>query len=172
MKLVAIIVSVLLLLCGCAAEETYETVMDVWEEQPVPEAKSICVDLPGESAMPVMESDGGRVYVSSDYEIYVQTMPGGDIGATIEEMSGHPRESLTVLSTMQDDVMRYDFVWATAGEGGDLLGRGIVLDDGNYHYVLTALADEKASSRVQPAWKEIFGSFRLAQEREEISTGS
>jgi hypothetical protein len=161
MKLVAIIVAVLLLFCGCAAEETYETVMDVWEEVPAPEAKSICVDLPGESAMPVMESDGGRVYVSSEYEIYVQTMPGGDIGATIEEMSGHPQESLTVLSTMQDDAMRYDFVWATAGEGGDMLGRGIILDDGSYHYTMTVLrgADTVQSSTV--VWDAVFSSFRL-----------
>lgn len=161
MKLVAIIVSVLLLLCGCAAEETYETVMDVWEEVPAPEAKSICVDLPGESAMPVMESDGGRVYVSSEYEIYVQTMPGGDIGATIEEMSGHPQESLTVLSTMQDDAMRYDFVWATAGEGGDLLGRGIILDDGNYHYTMTVLRDADTVQSSTVVWDAVFSSFRL-----------
>jgi hypothetical protein len=161
MKLVAIIVAVLLLFCGCAAEETYETVMDVWEEVPAPEAKSICVDLPGESAMPVMESDGGRVYVSSEYEIYVQTMPGGDIGATIEEMSGHPRESLTVLSTMQDDAMRYDFVWATAGEGGDLLGRGIILDDGSYHYTMTVLRDADTVQSSTVVWDAVFSSFRL-----------
>ena len=161
MKLVAMIVSVLLLFCGCAAEETYETVMDVWEEVPAPEAKSICVDLPGESAMPVMESDGGRVYVSSDYEIYVQTMPGGDIGATIEEMSGHPQESLTVLSTMQDDAMRYDFVWATAGEGGDLLGRGIILDDGSYHYTMTVLRDADTVQSSTVVWDAVFSSFRL-----------
>ena len=161
MKLVAMIVSVLLLFCGCAAEETYETVMDVWEEVPAPEAKSICVDLPGESAMPVMESDGGRVYVSSDHEIYVQTMPGGDIGATIEEMSGHPQESLTVLSTMQDDAMRYDFVWATAGEGGDLLGRGIILDDGSYHYTMTVLRDADTVQSSTVVWDAVFSSFRL-----------
>ena len=161
MKLVAIITAMLLLLCGCAAEETYETVLDVWEAQPLPEAKTICVDLPGESAMPVMETDGGRVYVSSDYEIYVQTMPGGDIGATIEEMSGYPQEILTVLSTMQEDAMRYDFVWATAGEGGDFLGRGIILDDGNYHYTMTVLRDADTVQDSAVVWDAVFSSFRL-----------
>ena len=161
MKLVAIIIAVLLLLCGCAAEETYETVLDVWEEQPLPEARSICVDLPGESAMPVMETDGGRVYVSSDYEIYVQTMTGGDIGATIEEMSGYPQETLTVLSTMQEDAMRYDFVWATAGEGGDFLGRGIILDDGNYHYTMTVLRDADTVQASAVVWDAVLSSFRL-----------
>jgi hypothetical protein len=83
------------------------------------------------------------------------------IGATIEEMSGHSRESLTVLTTMQDDAMRYDFVWATAGEGGDLLGRGIVLDDGNYHYTMTVLRDADTVQTSAVVWDEVFSSFRL-----------
>lgn len=114
------------LLCGCGAQETYETVNDVWLESELPAARSILVELPGESALPAMEHDGGRAYVSNDYEVYIQTMPGGDLSATVEAMSGFAPEKLTVLSTSQEDVARHEFVWATAGEGGDLLGRGVI----------------------------------------------
>lgn len=162
MKLVATIAAAMLLLCGCAAEQTYETVLDVWQEQQEITPRAICVDLPGESAMPAMDSDGGRVYISSDYEIYIQTLPGGDIDATMQALSGYQREDLTVLSTMQEDTAKYEFVWATAGEGGDLLGRGIILDDGNYHYTMAVLRNADTAQKSAVVWDGVFSSFRLA----------
>ena len=153
---------VAVLLCGCGAQETYETVHDVWMEGELPEARSILVELPGESALPVMEHDGGRAYVCNDYEIYIQTMPGGDLGATLETMSGFAPEKLTVLSTSQEDVSRHEFVWATAGEAGDLLGRGVVLDDGYYHYTMTVLRSAQKAEHSSVVWDGVFSSFRLA----------
>lgn len=153
--------AVVLLLCGCAAEETYETVLDVWEEQEMPSPRAISVDLPGETAMPAMESDSGRAYISTEYEIYIQTMPAGDISATMEAMSGFESEDLTILSTMQEDAQRYEFVWASAGEGGDYLGRGVILDDGNYHYTMTVLRNAETAQESSVVWDGVFSSFRL-----------
>lgn len=150
------------LLCGCAATQTYETVSDVWQEGEQPAPRSVLVELPGESALPVMEHDGGRAYVCNDYEIYIQTMPGGDLGATLEAMSGFAPEKLTVLSTSQEDISRHEFVWATAGEAGDLLGRGVVLDDGNYHYTMTVLRSAEKEESSSVVWDGVFSSFRLA----------
>ena len=94
------------------------------------------------------------------------------MNATIRNATGLNREDLQIMQTEENGIKRYRWVWATGGENGVQVGRGCILDDGNYYYVLTALVDEAATGRVQSAWKEIFGSFRLAQEREEISTGS
>ena len=150
------------LLCGCNAQETYETVSDVWAEEALPEPRSILVDLPGESALPVMEQSGGRAYVCNDYEIYIQTMAGGDLNTTVEAMSGFTPERLTVLTTSQGDVSRHEFVWATAGEGGDFLGRGVILDDGNYHYTLSVLRNAQNADSSAVVWDSVFSSFRLA----------
>ena len=82
------------------------------------------------------------------------------------------KEKLQIIETKQGVTKRYQWVWTTNGENGTQVGRGCILDDGAYHYVLTALADEEKAEKVQPQWKEVFASFTLATEREEISTGS
>lgn len=155
------VVAAMLLLCGCTQREEFETVMDVLEVQEYPLPRAISVDLPGETSLPVMESDNGRAYLCNDYEIYIQTLPGGDVDATMEAMTGFERESLTVLSTMAEEIQRYEFVWASAGEGGDFLGRGIILDDGNYHYTMSVLRNVETEQTSAVVWDGVFSSFRL-----------
>lgn len=151
-----------LLLSGCAAEETYETVADELVVAAMAQPRSISVELPGEAAVPAVEGESGRMYLCQDYEIYIQTMDAGDLNATIQTVSGYAREDLTVMETEQDSVKRYEFVWASAGEKGDRIGRGVVLDDGNYHYVMTVLRDAETTATSQVVWSDVFGSFSLA----------
>lgn len=148
-------------LTGCGAAPTMETVADVMVEPAAPEPRAISVILPGETAMPAMESDAGRIYMGSDYEICIQTLPGGDLSSTVESMSGFAHDDLTVMTTQQDGYARHEFVWASAGEGGDLLGRGVVLDDGNYHYALTVLRSAGTEGTSTVVWDGVFSSFRL-----------
>ena len=151
-----------LLLCGCAAEETFETVADVWVQQEEVQPREISVSLPGEAAMPAVESESGRMYLCEDYEIYIQTMEAGDLNATIQTVSGYSKEDLTVMETESDGVKRYDFVWACAGEKGDRLGRGVILDDGDTHYVMTVLRDADTTKISQIVWSDVFDSFSLS----------
>ena len=76
------------------------------------------------------------------------------------------------MQTQENGIKKYQWVWAAGGETGTQVGRGCILDDGYYHYILTALADEDAVRKLQMSWKELFGSFRLTEERENVSTGS
>jgi len=108
-----------------------------------------------------MESDKGRMYICSDYEICIQTMESGDLSATVETLSGFTPEEITLLTTAKEDIQRYEFVWAAAGEGGDLLGRGVILDDGCYHYTMTVLRSADAQQTSQVVWDTVFSSFRL-----------
>ena len=151
----------MLLLAGCRAEETFETVTDEQVMPVMAQRGHICVELPGETSLPVMENDNGRVYVTNDYEIVIQTLEAGDLHQTMEVMSGHSMEDLTVMETVSGDISRYEFVWASAGEGGDLTGRGVILDDNRYHYCMSILCAVKPDEKSQTNWEQVFSSFCL-----------
>ena len=150
-----------LLLCGCGVNETMETVADELVVPVMAQPKKISVSLPGEAAIPAVESDSGRIYVCQDYEIVIQTYPSGDLNATMEELCGYARDALTVMSTEQNGIRRHEFVWASAGEGGDQLGRAVILDDGNYHYTMTVTRPADTTETSQVTWSQVFSSFAL-----------
>ena len=146
------------LLTGCTAEETLETVNDEWIVPAMAQPREISVRLPDSALAPVLEQDGRRLYMGQNYEIMVETMTSGNLDATIRTLSGYEKDQLTVLETGQEDVKRYEFVWTTAGEKGDRLGRAVVLDDGDYHYCMSVLRDAGDTLVV---WKDVFRSFSL-----------
>ena len=148
-----------LLLCGCRAEETLETVSDEWLVPAMAKPREISVHLPEDAVTPVLEQDDRRLFMGQGYEIMLETLASGDLNGTIRTLSGYDREQLTVLETRQGDADRYDFVWTTAGEVGDRLGRAVILDDGEYHYCMSVLRNPGDS---QVTWKSVFGSFSLS----------
>lgn len=146
------------LLCGCKAEETLETVNDEWIVPVMAQPREISVRLPDNAVAPVLEQDDRQLYMGQDYEIMLETLAAGDLNATIRALSGYEKDQLTVLETRQGDADRYDFVWTTAGEQGDRLGRAVILDDGDYHYCMSVLRDAGDTNIV---WQDVFGSFSL-----------
>lgn len=149
-----------LLLCGCGADETLETVADEWLVPVMAQPREVTLRLPENLVMPVLEEADRRMYLGKDYEIMVETMASGDLDATLRSLTGYTGSGLTLIRTGQDDVERYDFVWTAAGEQGERLGRGTILDDGDYHYCLTVLRDETEALIV---WQDVFESFSLIQ---------
>lgn len=156
------LIFVCLLLSGCGAEQTMETVADEWVEEVMAPAREILVELPEEAAAPAAENADGRIYLCSDYEIEIHTMPGGDLDATIRNLCGYDRDALTVISSNPQGLKRYDFVWTAVGEGGDRIGRAVILDDGTYHYTMTVLRTAESVERSQIVWRSVFESFTLA----------
>lgn len=146
------------LLCGCKAEETLETVSDEWIVPVMAQPREISVRLPDNVVVPVMEQDGRKLYMGQNYEILLETLAAGDLNDTIRTISGFEKEQLTVLQTRQEELDRYEFVWTATGERGELLGRAVILDDGNYHYCMTVLRDAEESIVV---WQDVFSSFAL-----------
>ena len=160
MKRILLVLLMSLLLAGCAEAELGETVADVWQEAvTVAAPRETRLELPGEAVACAMESDTGRLYFGDGYEVMVQTLSGGDLDATIRALTGFDREDITVIQS-QNDPKRWEFAWASAGEGGERLGRGVVLDDGNYHYCLTVLQDADDDD-CQIIWSQVFNSFEL-----------
>ena len=147
-----------LLLCGCGAEETLETVADEWMVPAMAQPREVALRLPEDLAMPVLEEDDRKMYLGEDYEIMVETLESGSLDATLRSLTGYPADRLTVIRTSQNDVDRYDFVWTAAGEQGERLGRGAILDDGDYHYCLSVLRDGDERNVV---WQDVFASFSL-----------
>ena len=155
------ITALLILLSGCAGQETFETVTDEMVAPVLVEARQIIVELPEDAAAPTVESENGSLYICQGYEIGIQTLEAGDLDATIRSVSGYGAEDLTLIRTVVGDMDRYDFVWACAGETGDRVGRGAVLDDGNYHYVLTVISDAEDAMQFEEVWQKMFQSFSV-----------
>lgn len=163
-----------LLLTGCAAEESFETMMDEVSNPVRAEPMHILIDLPEEAAKQAMSSEeNGSVYLCEDYVLTLQTLPGGDLHKTLREATGFEREELALIETVQEEATRYVCVWSSLGENGDQIGRCAVLDDGNYHYVLTAMADEEKAGKLSSgAWESVFSSFRLIEKEDMVNSGS
>lgn len=149
-----------LVLTGCASEETFETVADEQVLSVMATPKQIQVDLPEEAVAPVLESEGEQIYLCDGYEILIEVKPAGDLTGTVRELSGYEKKDLTVMETQWQEVSRYDFVWASAGESGDRLGRAVILDDGEYHYCMSVLRDAEGEDS-QIVWDQVFSSFAL-----------
>ena len=112
--------------------------------------------------MPVSETESGRLYLCRDYEIALQTLSSGDLDATLRSVTGYGKEDLTILETLRSRMPCYEFTWTCAGETGDRIGQGILMDDGNFHYVMTALWDAEKTETMQLSWSEVFSSFDVA----------
>ena len=60
MKRLWIIGVLMMMLCGCAPVEDFETMKDVYAPQELSEPAQIALTLPGDAASPVMESENGK----------------------------------------------------------------------------------------------------------------
>ena len=157
-----ILVVLMALLAGCAQQqEVFETVADDLETPVMAAPRQISVRLPEDTVVPVLENDQEQVYLCDDYELILQTVSSGDLDATVQTLTGCARDRLTLVKTCQNDLDRYDFVWTCAGEKGDMLGRGVILDDGSYHYCMSVLRSADGTKKSRIVWSDVFGSFNL-----------
>jgi len=152
---------VCVLLAGCSAEETFETIAD---DVMIPDAapmRQVLLELPMEAAVPASETEDGKIYLCDGYEITLQTLPAGDLNGTVRSVSGFSKEDLTIIGYPASDYVRYDMVWSSAGESGQRIGKAAILDDGNYHYVLSILADAQRVREYEAVWQEMLDSYAL-----------
>ena len=162
MKKWFVVVFAVMLLTGCSTQQTFETVDDVFGGDNGATVGTVKLSMPEEAATPVMESEtGGRLYLCDGYDLTVQTMEGGDLNRTLQQMTGYPADALQCMKTKPGGITRYDLAWTSAGEKGDLVARGVVLDDGNYHYVVTVMADAQVSGSLRGTWETLLESVGL-----------
>lgn len=150
-----------LLLTGCdatGAMETLGNVEHVSATQPV--MRKIRLALPQDATVLTMSGED-TIYLCQDYAIAVQVLPGGDLSGTIRSITGFEKDVLTVMETACGDHKQYAFAWTAAAEAGDAVCRGVVLDDGNYHYALSLSADAAAAPALKQVWSDLLESFCL-----------
>ena len=161
MKKLCVWILAAVLLAGCSSQ-SYETRAAPCAAEPVATAGTICIRLPDGVSVPTLSTQtGDRIYIADDYEVCLQTMEGGDISTTLKSCTGYDRSNLTVLETEKDGMKRYDCAWTAAGEGTQTVGRMTVLDDGNFHYVLSVTAPADSAQSMLSAWTELSESFQI-----------
>lgn len=150
-----------ILLAGCGARETFETVSDDLTVSGSVVGQ-VLVSLPEEAkASALIAEDGSKLYLCDGYTLTIHTIDGGKIDETLQLLTGFEKEDLTVMQTVRDGKDCYECVWTTAGEGEDQVCRTIVLDDGGYHYAVTAMAGYTDAGNLQDAWQKIMGSVEI-----------
>lgn len=136
---------------------------DVYDAPAMVQTHQLEITLPKEAAVPSMENeDAGRIYLCDGYTLTVQTLAGGDLDRTLRQITGFGRAQLTVMETRSEDITRYACVWSAAGEGGDQVGRAVILDDGSCHYAVTVMAEASIAGDLAENWQEILESVKLS----------
>ncbi len=160
MKKLLTIFALVLLLSGCGAQETFETLGDVYAPQENP-AKKVAVQLPENALSQTISGTEGKLYLCDGYTVAVQTLPGGDVSRTVREISGYDRDKLSLVETKKDSVTTFHLAWSSAGEGGDQISRAVILDDGSYHYAVTVMAASRDAGALSETVQEILRSVTL-----------
>ncbi len=162
MKKLCMMAVLVLILCGCRAEQTFETVADEIILSASAQPREILLTLPEETLLPAMETQTGTLYLCDGYDVAVQTMESGDLDATVRQVCGFGCEDLTLMQTGAGEYTCYEFAWTSAGELGEQVGRAKILDDGSYHYAVTTIAPAGSAEEYREIWNGIFESFGIA----------
>ena len=156
------ILCVSVLLTGCGTAETFETVGDELLQPVMAEVGQINLSLPPEaSTQTMLGSDTDKLYFCDGYTAAVQIMDRGDLDRTCRQLCGFGADSINILQTATDGRKRYDWVWTAAGEGGDVIGRVAVIDDGKYHYCVSLQTDAALAGSLESQWSRILSSFSV-----------
>lgn len=163
MKKFCLLAGLCLLLSGCASVDTFETLGQVAHvPSQTSTARTMQVSLPESADAQCFDDENATLYECDGCSVMTQTLPAGDMDATVRTLCGFSRDKLTLMESTVDEFTRYEWVWTAAGEQGDVLCRAVVLDDGNYHYCLCAFAPSETGGRLQEQWTQMFRSMRLS----------
>lgn len=159
MKKIGWILVVALALSGCSSAETFETLGDLDLAPAVRQERQLQLTLP--QGAEVIQGDSGSLYLCDGYALTVEVLSGGDISGTVQTLTGFAADDLTVMETASGTMNRYECVWTAAGEGGDTVGRVMILDDGAFHYCVSIHYSADDTSEMQQVWKTITDSVTL-----------
>lgn len=163
MRKFVLFLGLLFLLSGCSAAQTFETLGPVMHQsEQLPVISAVELALPDSAVAQTFGSDTEQFYECEGYTVLRQTYLSGDFDRTVRQLSGFSPENLTVLESGEASAKRYDWVWTAVGDSGDLVCRAAVLDDGNYHYCICAIAPAADAGALNAEWNRLFASFRLS----------
>ena len=159
MKMICLMLMMAVLLCGCQATTTFETLEDVYYDQAENAPKQIAVSLPQGTTL--IRNGDSRLYLCNGYDITVEVLAAGDLDRTIRSLTGFSSDALTMVQTSASEMTRYECVWTSAGEAADQVGRAVILENGGYHYCVTLTAASDQAGRIQEIWNDLLNSISL-----------
>lgn len=162
MRITVVCLCVVLLLCGCTAD-VFETVGDGNNVAAVAQAGQLRLQLPEDAAAQTMEGTSGTLYFCDDYEIMVETFASGDLQRTVKSLTGFELEEVPLVRTVRGGVSCVEGAWSAAGEGGEQVGRFLILDDGAYHYCVSVMTDARKAGQCADGWQKLLASAALAE---------
>lgn len=166
-KLVCVGVVCTLLLTGCAAEPTWETVDDCFDQTvsaPVEQPYQIMFSVPMEAVLETFSRrENGTVYShpDGDYEIQALVLQQTDIDEIILDLTGFLPETVQRIETERYAMPEYQFVWYTTSEEGGWLHQADVLTDRDYSYALIFSAREHTGTTYHSCRADVMRSFGL-----------
>lgn len=162
MKKLCILLVFVLMLAGCAAQQTFETITDDYAapaEAPTP--RKIQFSVPEDAAAQTIAGVSGRLYFCQGYEIWQETLEAGDMERTLQAVTGYKSQALTVMKVDDGEIDRYECAWTCAGEGGDQVGRCVILDDGRFHYCVSVMASAQEAGSLQNVWQGLLSTVQI-----------
>lgn len=159
MKRFVLILALACLLAGCAPAD-YETMADEYLEPEQKAAAEMVAVLPPDATVMTMEG-GESIWLCDGFTLSMQTLAAGDLDATLRQVTGYGKDQLAVMTRQSEGLKRHECSWVCAGEGGDQVGRTVILDDGEYHYVLSLLTDAEKVSSLKEDWGRILETVSL-----------
>ena len=172
MKKLLVLLLLMSMLLGCGAEETFEVVEDVIPVEPVAVPMQFFVSLPDDAVTPTFQDDTEELYVCQGYTISKQIIESGDMEKTVNNLTGQSQEDIQIIESFGNNCDRYDLIWTAAGEEGLQIGRACIFDDGNYHYILSTLAEEETAGQLKDELQDMYDSCKLLDPDVNLSTGS
>lgn len=161
-----------LLLAGCSAEPTFETLGNTYDQTVSAPVQQILVELPDSAQVPALQSDGDTLYFCDDMTVSLQTLDGGDLNRTVRTVTGYEKDELQLMVSYAPEGKCYECVWTAAGEGQMQVGRARIIDDGSYHYAVSVMVPEKKAGQLQQTVQSVLDSFRVMEETQLPNTGS
>ena len=152
-----------LTLTGCAAEPTFETIGNVWDNPQVQDSPaSIEFALPEDAQMEVMESnDTCKSYQIGDWMLWTEIHEGGDVRATMQTLTGMEAEALNITTHPLGQYQCHETAWAASGDEGEYVIRTAVIPHGQYHYCLSLKAPKEDSRSVGNFFSRILRNVYL-----------
>ncbi len=156
-KLIGLLL-VMVLLSGCDGQ-MMETLSDVYDQPQLQPLRTLEVSLPDEAAVMTMSTDTyDTIYLCDGYIVTTYVEPGGSLDRTLKTVTGYDSSRLTILETTRDGLACYQCAWSAAGEEDMQVGKGVILDDGTFHYAVSVMADASQAARLDATWQHILDS--------------
>ena len=166
MKKIWILGILSLILSGCGAQQTFETVSDLYAVPVSAATYEVQLSLPEDALLQTMEAqDGSKLYLCDDYSVTVQTLPSGDLDRTLRAVTGFGKEELRYIRRDKEGYKSYHCAWSSVSGEEETVCRGVILDDGTNHYAVSVMAEYTKAGELDAQWQHILDSVAL------VSTG-